>query len=183
MLRFRLHSSRSGRFCKNLLLSLKVAADYSVASLGVSVLPLHASLSTYNWDTPLPVLCLTGTQKRLQPLIEDFTEEISIMPFFRTYPMDSLLILPCMNRYNHFLIHPHRRFSGFLAHLVVKDLINLLSDNNLWASLILFAYSTSSFVYTEQGGELFISISLPLYGSHQFKMLQYSIGLHICINL
>ena len=62
-------------------------------------------------------------------------------------------------------------------------LINLLSDNNLWASLILFAYSTSSFVYTEQGGELFISISLPLYGLHQFKMLQYSIGLHICINL
>ena len=119
MLRFRLHSSRSGRFRKNLLLSLKVAADYSVASLGVSVLPLHASLSTYNWDTPLPVLCLTGTQRRSQPLIEDFTEEISIMPFFRTYPMDYLLTPRLKDQYNRFAIHLHRKLSYLLAHLVV----------------------------------------------------------------
>jgi len=35
-------------FSENLLLSPKVAADYNGASLGVSVLPLHTSLSTCN---------------------------------------------------------------------------------------------------------------------------------------
>ena len=45
LLRFHLHSSRSGRFCKNPLPSLKVAADFNVASSWVSVTPLHASLS------------------------------------------------------------------------------------------------------------------------------------------
>ena len=92
MLPFRLHTSRSGRFRKNPLPSLKVAADFNVASLGVSVLPLHASLSTCNRDTPLSMLCLVGTQRRSQPLTEDFIEAIAIMPFFRTYPMDLLRI-------------------------------------------------------------------------------------------
>ena len=92
LLRIRLHSLQSGWFCKNLLRSLKVTTWYSITSLGVPVLPLHASLSTCNWNMPLPVLCLTGTQRRSQPLTEDFVEEISIMPFFRTYPMDYLLI-------------------------------------------------------------------------------------------
>ncbi len=53
LLRFRLHSSRFGRFCRNPLPSLKVASVLNVASLGVSVLPLHASLSACNRDMPL----------------------------------------------------------------------------------------------------------------------------------
>ena len=81
LLDFRLHSSRSGRFRKNPLPSLKVAADFNVASLGVSVLPLHASLSTCNWDMPLSASRLAGTQRHSQPLTEDFIEGISIMPF------------------------------------------------------------------------------------------------------
>ena len=92
MLPFRLHTSRSGRFRKNPLPSLKVAADFNVASLEVSVLPLHASLSTCNQDASLSASYLTGTQRRSQPLIEDFIEAIAIMPFFRTYPMDLLRI-------------------------------------------------------------------------------------------
>ena len=51
LLRFRLHSSRSGRFCKNQLPSSKVAADFNVASLGVCVIPMHASLSACNRNT------------------------------------------------------------------------------------------------------------------------------------
>ena len=73
-----------------------------------------------NRDMPLSMLCLVGTQRRSQPLTEDFIEEIAIMPFFRTYPMDYLLISNFIKRYNRFSIHPHRNLSGFLAHLVVK---------------------------------------------------------------
>ena len=53
LLRFRLHSSRSGRFCRNPFPSFKVIPVLNVASLGISVFPLHASLSACNRDMPL----------------------------------------------------------------------------------------------------------------------------------
>ena len=120
LLDFRLHSSRSGRFRKNPLPSLKVAADFNVASLGVSVLPLHASLSACNRDTPLFVSCLVGIQRRSQPLIEDFFEAIAIMPFFRTYPMDLFLLSRLMKQHNRFAIHIFPKGRSFLAQIIVK---------------------------------------------------------------
>ena len=129
MLPFRLHTSRSGRFRKNPLPSLKVAADFNVASLGVSVLPLHASLSTCNRDTPLSMLCLVGTQRRSQPLTEDFIEAIAIMPFFRTYPMDLLLLPRLMKQHNRFAIHLLPKGWSFLAHLVVSIHRFIREDN------------------------------------------------------
>ncbi len=120
MLHFYLHTSRSGRFRKNPLPSLKVAADFNVASLGVSVLPLHASLSTCNRDTPLSMLCLVGTQRRSQPLTEDFIEAIAIMPFFRTYPMDLLLLPHLMKQHNRFAIHLLPKGWSFLAQMIVN---------------------------------------------------------------
>ena len=53
LLRFSLHSSRSGRFCRNPLPSFKVIPVLNVASLGISVFPLQASLSACNRDMPL----------------------------------------------------------------------------------------------------------------------------------
>ena len=53
LLRFRLHSSRSGRFCRNPLPCFKAIPVLNVASLGISVFPLHASLSACNRDMPL----------------------------------------------------------------------------------------------------------------------------------
>ncbi len=62
-LMIRLHPSRSGRFCRNQLLSFKVDAGYGVASLGISVFPLHASLSTCNWNMPFACTMLyRGTE-------------------------------------------------------------------------------------------------------------------------
>ena len=52
MLSFRLHPLRSGRFCGNPLPSFGVSPVLRVAPLGVSVLPLHASLSACNRDMP-----------------------------------------------------------------------------------------------------------------------------------
>ena len=101
LLRFRLHSSRSGRFCKNPLPSSKVAADYSIASLRVSV------------------PCLAGAQGRSQPLTEDFIEAIAIMPFFRTYPMDLLLFFHLMKQYIRFAIHLLSKDRSFLAQMIV----------------------------------------------------------------
>jgi len=49
-LRFCFHSSRSRQFCGNLLQSSGVAPVLNVASLGISVFPLHASLSACNRD-------------------------------------------------------------------------------------------------------------------------------------
>ncbi len=120
LLRFRLHSSRSGRFCENPLPSSKVAADYSIASLWVSVLPLHASLSACNRDTSLSVPCLAGAQGRSQPLTEAFIEAIAIVPFFRTYPMDLLLFSHLMKQYNCFAIHLLSKDRSFLAEMIVK---------------------------------------------------------------
>ena len=55
LLRFRLHSSRSGRFCMNLLQSFGVFPVLKVAPLWVSVLHLHTSLSACNRDMSLPI--------------------------------------------------------------------------------------------------------------------------------
>ena len=75
LLRFHLHSSRSGRFCKNPLPSLKVAADFNVASSWVSVIPLHTSLSAYNRDSPSSISCLIGIQRRSQPCKEVLSDQ------------------------------------------------------------------------------------------------------------
>ena len=72
---FRLNPSRSGRFCKNPLPSLKVAADFNVASLVVYAIPLHTSLSACNRDTPLSVSCLIGIQRRSQPCKEVLSDQ------------------------------------------------------------------------------------------------------------
>ena len=55
LLRFRLHSSRSGRFCMNLLQSFGVFPVLKVAPLWVSVLHLHTSLSACKRDMSLPI--------------------------------------------------------------------------------------------------------------------------------
>ena len=101
LLRFRLRSSRSGRFYENPLPSSKVAADYSVASLWVSV------------------PCLAGAQGRSQPLTEDFIEAIAIMPFFRTYPMNLLLFSHLMKQYSRFAIHLLSKDRSFLAQMII----------------------------------------------------------------
>jgi len=43
-------------FCRTSILELRVVPILNVAPLGVSVLPLHASLSTCNLDTLLSVM-------------------------------------------------------------------------------------------------------------------------------
>ncbi len=52
---FRLHSSRSGRFCGNPLPSFGVFPVLKVATLWVSVLHLHTSLSACNRDVSLSI--------------------------------------------------------------------------------------------------------------------------------
>jgi len=55
LLPFRLHPSRSGRFCLNPLPSFGVFPVLKVAPLEVSVLSLHASLSACNRDMSLSI--------------------------------------------------------------------------------------------------------------------------------
>ena len=104
-------------------------ASFEYKGVAVSVLPLHASLSACNRDTPLFVSCLVGIQRRSQPLIEDFIEAIAIMPFFRTYPMDLLLLPRLMKQHNRFAIHLLPKGWSFLAHLVVSIHRFIREDN------------------------------------------------------
>ena len=125
LLRFHLHSSRSGRFCKNPLPSLKVAADFNVASLVVYAIPLHTSLSACNRDTPLSVSCLIGIQRHSQPCKEVLSDQSIARDFIARLssrfhevvfvPDTSRIVLP----YN-FAIHllPERR--SFPAQMIVN---------------------------------------------------------------
>ena len=125
MLRFRLHSSRSGRFCKNPLPSLKVAADFNVASLGVYVIHLHASLSAYNRDSPLSISCLIGIQRHSQPCKEVLSDQSIARDFIARLssrfheivfvPSTSWIVLP----YN-FAIHLLPEGRSFPAQIIVN---------------------------------------------------------------
>ncbi len=76
LLRFRLHSSRSGRFCMNLLQSFGVFPVLKVAPLWVSVLHLHASLSVCNVDTSsIRSSAQTAERRHSQPHAEVLTDQ------------------------------------------------------------------------------------------------------------
>ncbi len=83
LLCFSLH--RSGRFCGNPLTSFGVSPVQRVAPLGVSVLPLHASLSTCNRDTPLvlPFFRIVR-RRRSQPQGEVLSEQSASENFCAT---------------------------------------------------------------------------------------------------
>ena len=109
MLRFRLHPSRSRRFCKIPLPSFKVVPVLNVASLGVSVLPLHASLSACNRDMPLVRSSVqTAERGHSQPHVEVLSEQSFHGDFHARLP---LRVVSCLNSYNcgeyrGFAIHP-----------------------------------------------------------------------------
>ena len=137
LLRFRLHSSLSGRFCKNQLPSLKVAADFNVASSWVSVIPLHTSLSAYNRDSPSSISCLIGIQGRPQPckeflsdqsIAKDFSARLSSMFHEVVFVPGTLwIVLP----YN-FAIHLLPEGRSFSAQMIV----------NTFPAFITFEYFT-----------------------------------------
>lgn len=67
MLSFRFHSSWFGRFCKNILPCFDVFPDLKVASLWVSVLHLHTSLTVCNRDMPSPHSSAQTAERRHPP--------------------------------------------------------------------------------------------------------------------
>ena len=74
------HFSRSGGFCENPLRSFEVFTVLEVAPLGVSVLPLHASLSACNLDIPLPTALWTDRGGIPNQLFTGIDVRVSYMP-------------------------------------------------------------------------------------------------------
>jgi len=73
------HFSRSGGFCLNPLRSFEVVTALNVAPPGVSVLPLHASLSACNRDMSLSCSCVwTLEQEHSQPYHQILKEQPAI---------------------------------------------------------------------------------------------------------
>ena len=111
--------------CENPLPSSKVAADFNGASLWVSVLPLHASLSACDRDSPSSISCLIGIQRHSQPCKEVLSDQSIARDFIARLssrfheivfvPSTSWIVLP----YN-FAIHLLSEGRSFPAQMIVN---------------------------------------------------------------
>ncbi len=98
LLPFRLHPSRSGRFCLNPLPSFGVFPALKVAPLEVSVLSLHASLSVCNRDMSSTRFSAQATEWRhFQPHGEVLSDQSLHGDFHARLSHVSTGVVSCLN--------------------------------------------------------------------------------------
>ena len=116
------HFSRSGGFCENPLLSFEVFTALEVAPLGVSVLPLHASLSACNRDMSLSCSSVRAVEQgHSQPYHRSPDGSTSDQGFNGTTFSERSLVhnFKCLQKYKHFAIHLLPEGRSFLAYVFV----------------------------------------------------------------
>jgi hypothetical protein len=118
------HFSRSGGFCENPLRSFEVFTALEVAPLGVSVLPLHASLSACNRDMSLSCSSVWAVEQgHSQPYHQSPNGTTSDQGFDCTTFSERSFVhnFKCFQKYKHFAIHLLPEGRSFLAYLFVMD--------------------------------------------------------------
>jgi hypothetical protein len=120
------HFSRSGGFCENPLRSFEVFTALEVAPLGVSVLPLHASLSACNRDMSLSCSSVWAVEQgHSQPYHRSPNGTTSDQGFDCTTFSERSFVhnFKCFQKYKHFAIHLLPEGRSFLAYLFVKHMM------------------------------------------------------------